>query len=60
MTTTVTIEAHCPNTVEVEVTLTEEGREPVTAIMQDGETHINYVYDTRSLTIAERTKETPE
>jgi LEA14-like dessication related protein len=53
MTTTVTIEAHCSQTVQVQVRVYESPDNYVETVLQDGEKQTVYVYDQRSVAVAE-------
>ena len=55
MTTTVTIEAHCPQGVEVVITTTGCGcGTNGDIILQDGEKHSTVIYDNKVVSVSER------
>ena len=53
MTSTVTIEAHCGNENVVEMIISEGGKAIDRRTLQDGESHTEYVYDDRAITVRE-------
>lgn len=55
MTTTVKIEAHCNNETEVKVVVQDENFEygDEVSILQDGDEHTVYAYDSRVITVTE-------
>ena len=56
MTTQVTVVAHCADTKEVLITLTE-GEKVTEHVLQDTEEKVLYVYDSRSITVLEVEKD---
>ena len=58
MTTNVKIDAHCSESVEVVVTVSDGGDDsPLELILQDGESSEQYVYHDRVITVMEREKQ---
>ena len=53
MTTTVTIAAHCADTKEVEVKITDTDADTEAFTLQDGETAERVVYDGREINVKE-------
>ncbi len=53
MTTTVIIKAHCANTKEVRVSITDGQHAGEGFTLQDGEVAERYVYDAREITVRE-------
>lgn len=53
MTTTVIIEAHCPDDVEVQVLVMENRTIEDSVILQDGETKEVHVFDQREVSVKE-------
>lgn len=55
MTTVVRVEAHCSSDKEVVVT-TGVGQVMQDVVLNNGDTHLGYVYDSWTITVAERLK----
>ena len=54
MTTTVTVQAHCADTIEVQITVSNDGTAADEAVtIQSGETWTGYVHDLKSVHIQE-------
>lgn len=53
MTTTVTVQAHVAEGLEAEVTLFDEGKDPETIFLKDGETFERSVYGEQQINIQE-------
>jgi len=54
MTTTVTVEAHCADTTEVQITISNDGTAADDAIIiQNGEKRVVYVHDLKSVHVQE-------
>lgn len=57
MTTTVKVEAHCPQGVEVVIGINNDPCSDVTeVVLQDGENWQSVVYDAKTITVSERLK----
>jgi hypothetical protein len=57
MTSTVKVTAHCTQDKEVKITLVDyDGKEHV-SYLQDGESYEGYVYDSRSISVEELSKD---
>ena len=54
MTTTVTVQAHCAETTEVEITISNDGTAADQEItIQNGEQWVGYVHDLKSIHVQE-------
>jgi len=56
MTTSVKVEAHCPDDIEVVVLTSASGKTLSTAVLQDGDTGLFYAYDNQVVTVREHKK----
>lgn len=52
MTTTVTVEAHCVSEKEVHIEI-KENCDSTKVVLQNGDKHVLYVYDNKSVTVTE-------
>ena len=52
MTTTATVEVHCSSEKEVHIEIKENG-DSTTKVLQNGDKHVLYVYDNKSVTVTE-------
>ena len=60
MTTTVTVDAHCADNIEVEMKIFNGSQMVVTRVFADGERGSESIYGDRSIVVAERRKVDPE
>jgi hypothetical protein len=56
MTTTVKVEAHCPEYIEVIVLTSISGKTLNTVVLQDGDTGTFHAYDNQVVTVREHKK----
>ena len=57
MTSTVKVTAHCTKDKEVKITLIDYDGKEVVSYLQDGESYEGYVYDNRSISVEELSKD---
>ena len=53
MTTTMTVNAHCDDSVEIKITVEDDYGEMMTTTLQNGESVNHGVYDNRKITVLE-------